>query len=36
MFHTLGFAGTAGVLSGLVIVGGFIPTLIIQMTAPRE
>ncbi|KAJ5169767.1 uncharacterized protein N7500_002550 [Penicillium coprophilum] len=36
MFDTLGFTGTAGVMSGIVVVCGIIPTLIIQVTSPRE
>ncbi|GAQ33186.1 MFS transporter [Aspergillus niger] len=36
MFSALGFTGTAGLMSGIVVVGGIIPTLIIQFTSPRE
>ncbi|KAJ5675498.1 hypothetical protein N7462_008395 [Penicillium macrosclerotiorum] len=36
MFRALGFTGTAGVMSGIVVVGGIIPTLLVQVTSPRE
>jgi hypothetical protein len=36
MFRALGFAGTAGVMSGVVVVGGIIPALIVQATTRRE
>ncbi|KAJ5364818.1 MFS transporter [Penicillium cataractarum] len=36
MFRALGFIGTAGVMSGIVVVGGIIPTLIVQVTTPRD
>jgi hypothetical protein len=36
MFRALGFTGTAGVMSAIVVVGGIIPTLIVQVTSPRE
>ncbi|RAK93809.1 MFS transporter [Aspergillus costaricaensis CBS 115574] len=31
-----GFTNTAGLMSGIVVVGGIIPTLIVQVTSPRE
>ncbi|CAI7580176.1 unnamed protein product [Penicillium manginii] len=36
MFSTLKFTGTAGVMCGLVVVGGMIPTLIVQITSSRR
>ncbi|GFN15301.1 MFS transporter [Aspergillus tubingensis] len=36
MFRALGFTGTAGLMSGIVVVSGIIPTLIVQVTSPRE
>ncbi|RAH58794.1 MFS transporter [Aspergillus piperis CBS 112811] len=31
-----GFTGTAGLMSGIVVLGGIIPTMIVQVTSPRE
>ncbi|GKZ24185.1 hypothetical protein AbraCBS73388_010977, partial [Aspergillus brasiliensis] len=36
MFRALGFTGTAGLMSGIVVLGGIIPTLIVHVTSPRE